>query len=45
MIDGRVVVVKKVYGEETLHGRCGVGILDEGGVVAERVHSKEHEIK
>jgi hypothetical protein len=32
-------------GKEILHGGCGVGIVDEGGVVAERVHSEEHEIE
>jgi hypothetical protein len=32
-------------GKEILHGGHGVGIIDEGGVVAERVHGEEHEIE
>ena len=31
--------------KEIVHGGCDVGIVDEGGVVAERVHDEEHEIK
>jgi hypothetical protein len=32
-------------GKEILHGGRGINIVDEGGVVAERVHGEEHEIE
>lgn len=32
-------------GKEIVHGGRDVGIVDEGGVVSERVHGEEHEIE
>ena len=30
-------------GEEIFPGVCGIGVVDEEGVVVERVHGDEHE--
>jgi hypothetical protein len=32
-------------GEEILHGGCGVGAVDERGMVVERMCGEEHEIE
>jgi hypothetical protein len=41
----RVWCTRYKSGKEILHRGCGVGVVDEGGVVVERVRGEEREIK